>query len=453
MVHVLLLLAQEVRGDAVQRVARQLVVSLHRLHQVELHAPLDGDLLAIARAVGFAGEGGVLHAQLAADHPPPVREVLHAQLRRAVNEVREVEVHDVVPDEQVGVGAAEELPPRPQELALVRKAQHVRPDDGRARVEGPDGADRGLVVALAGDHGGDLDHGVVLGVGEVALAPRALDIHGQNAERRELAVLALWRVRYHRVVAHVALVLAHGLLLLPVRVPAGGELHPVPAHHAAVHHEPQRVQHVALERLEAKRGVVQAGDVQTLLLENAARRRDLVRQRTRDLDERARLSLLVVHQRLLPAHNLHGADEHGAAVRAAAPLLLRHHLVQVLAEALAHAVGERVGHLGVEVRLEAVHVHAHGVASRGDAEDAQHRRGPHGLALRTEHGVRLADDVVDVQLLEHDGVLRGVHGGGGLAFPVLALGVRDDHLRWRSVAFDFRSWFGRSRRSGQRDGT
>jgi hypothetical protein len=78
--------------------------------------------------------------------------------------------------------------------------------------------------------------------------------------------------------------------------------------------------------------------------------------------------------------------------------------------------------------------------------------GPMALRFGPEHGVRLADDVVDVQLLEHDGVLRGVHGGGGLAFPVLALGVRDDHLRWRSVAFDFRSSFGRSRRSGQRDG-
>jgi len=47
-VHVLLLLAQEVRGHGVEAVAAQFVVPLYGLHEIELHAALDGDLLVVA---------------------------------------------------------------------------------------------------------------------------------------------------------------------------------------------------------------------------------------------------------------------------------------------------------------------------------------------------------------------------------------------------------------------
>ena len=65
-VHVLLLLSQEVCRDSVQGVAAQLVVTLYGLQQVELDAAVDSDLLVVICTVGFAAELGVSHAQLAA---------------------------------------------------------------------------------------------------------------------------------------------------------------------------------------------------------------------------------------------------------------------------------------------------------------------------------------------------------------------------------------------------
>ncbi len=64
--HILLLLAQEVRRDGIQGVAAQLVVSLDGLQQVKLDAAINGDLLVIVCAVSFAAELGISHAELAA---------------------------------------------------------------------------------------------------------------------------------------------------------------------------------------------------------------------------------------------------------------------------------------------------------------------------------------------------------------------------------------------------
>ncbi len=64
--HILLLLAQEVRRDGIQGVAAQLVLSLDGLQQVKLDAAINGDLLVIVCAVSFAAELGISHAELAA---------------------------------------------------------------------------------------------------------------------------------------------------------------------------------------------------------------------------------------------------------------------------------------------------------------------------------------------------------------------------------------------------
>lgn len=68
--HILLLLAQEVSRDGVQGVAAQLVVSLDGLQQVKLDAAINGDLFVVICAISFAAELGISHSELAAaDHP------------------------------------------------------------------------------------------------------------------------------------------------------------------------------------------------------------------------------------------------------------------------------------------------------------------------------------------------------------------------------------------------
>ena len=221
--------------------------------------------------------------------------------------------------------------------------------------------------------------------------------------------------------------LAHALLLrLADLVSARGQLDPVTAHHAAVHHESQGVQHVRLERLERERGVVQTGHGHSLLLDDPSRRGHHVGQGRGHLDEGARLSLLEIHQRLLIADDLDGADERPVAPLVPAALVSRHGAVQGDAKGLAHLVFERVRNLSVKVRLEAVHVDAHAVAPRGHAEDSEPRAVALRLAVGAQHGVRLADDVVDVKLLEAEVVLGGVEGRRGLALPVLPLRVVRD---------------------------
>ena len=74
--HILLLLAQEVSRDGVQGVAAQLVVSLDGLQQIKLDAAINGDLLVIICAVSFAAELGISHAKLAAADNPLCLEML-----------------------------------------------------------------------------------------------------------------------------------------------------------------------------------------------------------------------------------------------------------------------------------------------------------------------------------------------------------------------------------------
>ena len=60
-------------------------------------------------------------------------EVLHAQRLGAVEEVREVEVADVVPSYDVAVGFTDETRPRVQQLVLALKRQNCSAGDGAAR--------------------------------------------------------------------------------------------------------------------------------------------------------------------------------------------------------------------------------------------------------------------------------------------------------------------------------
>ncbi len=74
--HILLLLAQEVSRDGIQGVAAQLVVSLDGLQQVKLDAAINGDLFVVIGAIGLAAELGIPHAELAAADNPLCLEML-----------------------------------------------------------------------------------------------------------------------------------------------------------------------------------------------------------------------------------------------------------------------------------------------------------------------------------------------------------------------------------------
>mmetsp|Transcript_40056 Transcript_40056/g.69354 ORF Transcript_40056/g.69354 Transcript_40056/m.69354 type:complete len:625 (+) Transcript_40056:680-2554(+) len=194
-VHIFLLLAQKLRGDRVQRVRRQLVVAEHIRQQVKDDASVDGGLDVLALAEGAALEGGVSHDGLHADQAAQVREAfqLRASLLQclgAVQQVREIEVGDVVASDKIGVTGHHEVTPLHQQVLFSVTADHLRAHDGQTGVESEHVADDGRVRALQRDGVGDLNHLVVLRVRENALAAFALNVETQNAQRGDVAPLA-----------------------------------------------------------------------------------------------------------------------------------------------------------------------------------------------------------------------------------------------------------------------
>lgn len=60
--HILLLLPQEVGRHSIEGIRTQLVVALYGLQQVKLDASINGDLLIVICTIRFAAELGISHA-------------------------------------------------------------------------------------------------------------------------------------------------------------------------------------------------------------------------------------------------------------------------------------------------------------------------------------------------------------------------------------------------------
>lgn len=79
------------------------MVTLDGSEQIKLHTTLDGDVLVCMRAVRFAAELCVAHPQRAAVDAAPVEKCGELESLCAVDEIRKVEVENVVADHDVGV--------------------------------------------------------------------------------------------------------------------------------------------------------------------------------------------------------------------------------------------------------------------------------------------------------------------------------------------------------------
>jgi hypothetical protein len=121
----------------------------------------------------------------------------------AVEEVRHVEVLNVVARQEVAVGDLHEVPPLEEQRVFGRRRDNLGAHDGQAALEGKHHLHGRRLLALDLHHGRDLNHRVVLGFGEVALAALALDVETEDAERRELGPRPHGRVGHHVRVHHV----------------------------------------------------------------------------------------------------------------------------------------------------------------------------------------------------------------------------------------------------------
>ena len=103
------------------------------------------------RTVRLGRENRVAHAHLGADQASPVRKVGDAELLGALQQVREIEIDDVIADQQIRVAPAKKITPVPKQFPLILKTQDVSADDRSARIERPHGSNNRFIAPLLGD--------------------------------------------------------------------------------------------------------------------------------------------------------------------------------------------------------------------------------------------------------------------------------------------------------------
>ena len=161
---------------------------------------------------------------------------------------------NVVARNDIGIGSLEEGPPLEQHVLLGITGDDLSTDDGQTPPEREDVLHDGtVVVAVDADGIGNLDDGILLGLGEVTLPALTLDVQTQDAEGGDLVPLALGLVRHDLVEGHVELELAVGLLLrlaLAEAVRPLGEGEPAGPGDVPIDHESEDEGDVALEGLE-----------------------------------------------------------------------------------------------------------------------------------------------------------------------------------------------------------
>jgi hypothetical protein len=304
-VHVFLLLLEKMGRHVVQRVAGEFVVALYRGQHIELHTAVDVDVFAFACAVCLGRKRAVFHGGRVLDDAAQVRKHIDAEGPCSVQQVRQVEVDDVVAGQDVWVHGNDKVAPLLEHADFVfahrvfsPELMHVCADDAGTRAQREHILDDRLRLALDRHAVGNLDHRVVLCLGEMALSSGTLDVKAQDAQRRHAAPLGtlVWRVRDQMLVADLDLDLAVCCLLAGLQhaVFVCRQLQPVAADDVLVDHGPQHEHDVALVRRELS-ACTQLRQTHACL-EQLAQRADEARHARADADKALFLVELIAKQ-------------------------------------------------------------------------------------------------------------------------------------------------------------
>ncbi len=144
---VLLLLPEEVKGDRVEGVGPQLVVPHQDQQQVEQDPSLHIDRLVLPPAHLLRLDHRLLDLRLGVRDAAQVGEILHVQMPRPIDQIRQVEVINIVPGNDVRVRFADKHCPAVQQVRFAVAGIHVRADNLRAGVQREHISDEGLPLA------------------------------------------------------------------------------------------------------------------------------------------------------------------------------------------------------------------------------------------------------------------------------------------------------------------
>ncbi len=146
--NVLLLLPEKVKGDGVEGVGAQLVVPHQDEQQVEQDAPLHIDRLVLPSAHLLRLDHRFLDLRLDVRDAAQEGEILHVQMPRAIDQIGQIEVINVVPGNDIRVSFADKHRPAVQQVRFAVARIHVRADNLRAGVQREHVPDEGLPLAL-----------------------------------------------------------------------------------------------------------------------------------------------------------------------------------------------------------------------------------------------------------------------------------------------------------------
>jgi hypothetical protein len=146
--NVLLLLPEKVEGDRVEGVGAQLVVPHQDEQQVEQDPPLHIDRLVLPPAHLLRLDHRLLDLRLDVRDAAQVREILHVQMPRPIDQIRQVEVINVVSGDNVRVRFADKHCPAVQQVRFAVARIHVRADNLGASVQREHVPDEGFPLAL-----------------------------------------------------------------------------------------------------------------------------------------------------------------------------------------------------------------------------------------------------------------------------------------------------------------
>mmetsp|Transcript_72013 Transcript_72013/g.168635 ORF Transcript_72013/g.168635 Transcript_72013/m.168635 type:complete len:393 (-) Transcript_72013:254-1432(-) len=391
MVHILLLLPQELGGYGVQRVRAQLLFLLDDREHVETDPAIDIDLDGLATT-----EIVDAFSAAVASKAPKFAEVEADPLRFcAIQQIRQVEVVDVVARDDIRVYVLQVLTEAQEHLLFCFEGMDVASCDFVASVQRPHRMVKRLLATLNLEVHGDLDNGAAFGFGEaLALRVVTLDIEGHNSQGCNVKLL-LW----HQLgVVHVDFDLtgAHAVDARSAEALRG--TNPSASHQLLVDHEAQGkgdVRLVGRARREVALLQSESG------LDHPATRRHQTRHCYHDAQE---AGVLV---RALPAHDrrlLNHLDLPHIRVRLV-PTTRRCQLrLQGTSKALhSFCTLQLLWALHEEVRLETMDVRKDTVALLCDPVHPQHRHGRiriQWVRLVGEPAIRCLRVVVDVYLHE-----------------------------------------------------
>ena len=151
------------------------------LEHVELDSPLNVDVLGLSSPECLWAERVVLYLALLVLHTGEERVLVHMKGERAVDNVGEVEVHNVVASDDVRVDLQEKVSPGLQHLLLTDEGVDLRADDRGTGAQCEHVSNQGLWLTVNFNYICYLYDGISLRLRELSLVGWAFYVKTKDA--------------------------------------------------------------------------------------------------------------------------------------------------------------------------------------------------------------------------------------------------------------------------------